>query len=478
MNGVSKSPSFDSASTALKLDPARLAFAKTAFVIPPTGLFCREDRCQSFFDKALIPTMRVPLEETESAGAVLAVGGYVEVLDAPAHKMSAEGVFEKLSLFKPNLIVVSISFGSIAEDLRFTKKLKVAFPHAKIGLRGAPCYVWNKEIVEDAHYVDFVVQGDYEVVFGEIVAFGLEHARGVTHRGRYDSIITTPAPYAKDLDLLPRPDYSSFSQALYKTRFLRSPQATIRVQRGCPFTCTYCLVHTVSGSVARHRSAESIADEMKALVDKGTNYFYLRADTFTLKRDWAIEVARAIKAKCPKARWVTTTRIECVDAELLRELRDAGCYGISFGIDVASETIGKKVKKPVSLEKAKRAMKHCDDAGIISLAYIMIGFIWDTPETLAETKYFVKEISPDLLTIHYAYPYPGTPYYEAAKDAGFAAVTFKAQAEPAVTLPTLSTRDLKRFGGSLLRRHYTKPKVMYSLAKKATHLILQGLWGR
>jgi radical SAM superfamily enzyme YgiQ (UPF0313 family) len=120
-------------------------------------------------------------------------------------------------------------------------------------------------------------------------------------------------------------------------------------------------------------------------------------------------------------------------------------------------------------------MRWCDEVGIISLAYIMIGFIWDTKETLAEAHRFVRTIRPDLITVHYAHPYPGTRYYEAVQAAGYRAESYKAQAEPAFSLPGLSDVALKQYGASLLRRHYLQPRVLFSLLKKGIALFLRTL---
>ena len=113
-------------------------------------------------------------------------------------------------------------------------------------------------------------------------------------------------------------------------------------------------------------------------------------------------------------------------------MRRAGCYGISFGIDVGSRAIGERVRKKADRAKAQAAMRLCDRHGVLSLGYFMIGFLWDTPETLAETADFLHAVRPDLLTIHFAHPYPGTPYYDEVAAQQAAVVSPHAQAEPAL----------------------------------------------
>jgi radical SAM superfamily enzyme YgiQ (UPF0313 family) len=152
-------------------------------------------------------------------------------------------------------------------------------------------------------------------------------------------------------------------------------------------------------------------------------------------------------------------------------MRAAGCYGVSFGIDTSSELIGRMVSKPPKRDEARAALRVCDEVGILSLGYFMIGFIWDTPETLAETRDFIRDVCPDLLTIHFAHPYPGTRYYEALKSMGAPqVVSLKAQAEPALSLQQLGVSELNAFARQILREHYFRPKVWWSLLKKGIRI--------
>src|SRR6185369_16439763 len=213
------------------------------------------------------------------------------------------------------------------------------------------------------------------LVFESIVRCGFRDACGTVYRDGDRIVSPHPSAVAEDLDALPWPDRTVIDSSIYQVRGLGAPQATVRVQRGCPFPCTYCLVHTVSGDTARHRSPASVAAEMAAVQRSGIDFFYLRADTFSLDRSWAIATSNAIAEQCPGARWVTTTRVECVDDEVLAAMRRGGCYGVSFGIDAASREIGQKVRKKPDQKRAFAAMRGCDAAGIVSLGYIMIGFL-------------------------------------------------------------------------------------------------------
>ncbi|MFN2427186.1 MAG: radical SAM protein [Candidatus Binatia bacterium] len=444
------------------------------FLVCPTGAFCREDRCQSYFRPELIPSMRPPMEECEAAGAIRHAGAEAFVIDAPALGLSDEQTLDATSRVAPDLVVLVATFGTLDDDLAWASRIRTRHPKVAIGVRGAPCYVLAEQMLERAPDVDFCVRGEYELIFESIARRGFRSAVGVVHRdGEHgERIVATPSSgLAPDLDSLPLPDRSVIDSSLYRVRGLGVPQATIRVQRGCPFPCTYCLVHTVSGDQARHRSPASVADEMAAVQRDGIDYFYLRADTFSLDRSWTLATCEAIARECPGARWVTTTRVECVDDGVLAAMRRAGCYGLSFGIDAASREIGQRVRKKPDEKRAFAAMRGCDAHGILSLGYIMIGFLWDTLETIDEAEAFLRAVRPDLLTIHFAHPYPGTRYYDDVMAEKVALASPRAQSEPALASCTLAPDELVRRARAMTRRHYARPAVITSVVRKAVRLV-------
>jgi anaerobic magnesium-protoporphyrin IX monomethyl ester cyclase len=445
---------------------------RVAFVFPPTGAYCREDRCQSYFAFDLVPSMRAPLEETEGAGAVRAAGGTPWLLDAPAMKLDEAEAIARVVAWGPEVVVATATFGSLEADVAFLRRLRARLPASvPIGLRGAPCMVFAERLFEH-DVLDFFVRGDPEPVFTHLVRDGLAGA-GVSTRARL-----SPAATATSLDGLPLPDRSVVDASRYRLRGTRWPQATVHVQRGCPFPCSYCLVASVTGKKARHRSPDDVVREMKPLREEGVRFFYLRAETLTLDARWAKELARAIALEVPDARWVSATRVDCVDPDTLQALAKAGCYGLSFGVETGSKDIGRRIRKVPELEVTREAFRACDGAGITSLMYVMLGFLWETPATLAETERFVHAVRPDLLTLYWAAPYPGTRYFDEVAASGLLHSAAQAQASAALEPPGLPTKVIRRRALAMTAKHYARPQVLLSLGRKLgrgmRHLVRPG----
>lgn len=417
--------------------------------------------------------MRAPLEECESAGAIKALGANASLIDAPAEKLSDKKFISRIKDYSPDLLVVVTTFGSLELDLEWAKILRRSFPEIDICLRGAPCYVNSERILRQSNAITFCIRGEYENVFKSLLTLGYREALGTAylHDEKY---IEHPVPLLeKNLDLLPLPDRKILKSSLYRVRGRNKNQATIRVQRGCPYTCTYCLVHLVNGNQARHRSPESITKEMSELIVAGTKYFYLRADTFTQDKKWVIATCEAIKINCPEAKWVTTTRIDRVDADIIKAMKEAGCYGISFGVDVASKRIAEQVLKRTDFSRAEQTMRLCDQFGIVSLAYIMIGFVWDDRQSVKEAKDFILGIRPDLITVHFAHPYPGTVYYDQVQEVKQSIKLInanQAQSAPAIETAVLSQKYLLKISRKIQLSHYLRPQVILKIVKKVVSI--------
>ncbi len=441
-------------------------YQRILFVFPPTGTYCREDRCQSFFRLDLVPQMRPPLEECEAAGALRALGVASHLIDAPALQWDAERTLAEVLAWRADLVVVTTTFGSQDDDLAWLAELRTRAPSLDTCVRGAPVYTQARDLLLHPARPTFCVKGDYELVFDAVARHGWLGAPGAVYLSE-GSVVDGGAPIAANLDHLPRPDRTIITPSLYRVRGGPRPQATVHVQRGCPFPCSFCLVATVSGKQARHPSPERVASEIAELWDAGYRYFYLRAETFTLNRKWALATCEAIRARCPGARWVTATRIDTTDEESLRAMAAAGCYGISFGVETGSEYIGRHIRKVPDAEQTRRVFRACDRLGILSLMYVMVGFLWETRSTLTETSDFVRRVDPDLLTVYFAHPYPGTTYYNEVREAGVLPNPTRAQAEAAFRPEQLERREVERFARTLIASHYTRPRTVIRLATKA-----------
>lgn len=134
-----------------------------------------------------------------------------------------------------------------------------------------------------------------------------------------------------------------------------------------------------------------------------------------ITKNWVIDLCKLIIDSKYKIQWVCNSRVDTIDAERLKYMKKAGCWGISFGIESANEDILIKMKKHIKPEQAISAVKLCREFGIKSLLYFVIGMPWDTKDTILESIKFAKELKGDFTEFHIAIPFPGTELHKIVK---------------------------------------------------------------
>jgi radical SAM superfamily enzyme YgiQ (UPF0313 family) len=107
-------------------------------------------------------------------------------------------------------------------------------------------------------------------------------------------------------------------------------------------------------------------------------------------------------------KWEAPTRVDCVDPELLRAMREAGCYRIRYGIESGDQEILNLMKKRITLQQAREAIEWTKLAGIETFCFFMIGYPGENEERIKKTIDFSLELDPDCAMFSNTVPYPAT----------------------------------------------------------------------
>jgi hypothetical protein len=99
-----------------------------------------------------------------------------------------------------------------------------------------------------------------------------------------------------------------------------------------------------------------------------------------------------------------------VSEKLLSKMKAAGCTAISFGIESANPTILNTIKKGITVQQVRNAIRLCRQAGIRAYASFILGLPGETPQTMKETAEFAANLQQDGLAygFHILTPFPGT----------------------------------------------------------------------
>ncbi len=342
----------------------------------------------------------------------------VRLLPGPA----PEELEAALAEFAPGVVGVSSMTPAFPNALKICRTVKERTGALTV-VGGHHATAVQGDFLPDTPEVDFVVNGEGEETLGELVQ-ALERGErdftaiaGLILRDVDGSARVNPRrTLIKDIDALPFPardlvDTGSYGAHRYID--VGRPSATMISSRGCPFQCAFCSSHLTMGKGYRPRGAAGVIAEIDELVQRfGVKHIAFEDDTFTLWPERVREICELLIRRNYDLTWYCLSRVEPLTPELARLLRRAGCRLVSFGIESGDEDILKKIRKKISLAQARAAIDACYRAGLRSQCTFILGFPFDTYNTMEATLRFAQELSPTIAIFFCLVPYPGTEMWQ------------------------------------------------------------------
>jgi len=353
-------------------------------------------------------------------GAVLENQGYeVEVLDLLVSKYSKDKIARKLEQYKPDVVgvtCVTMNYPAASEILKYCKSLD----DAVTTLIGGPHVTFAPvETLAEAPWIDIVVRGEGEETILDIVSRKKpENIPGIAYRS--DGIhLTGERRLIENLDALPLPARHLFPLSRYHAL---AAHCSLITGRGCPFNCIFCVGSKMGGRRARFRNPRLVVDEIERGLALGFEEVNLEDDLFTLNHRHLNAICDEIMGRGLKFNWSVFARVDTVDAEVLRRLKEAGCNWVCYGVESGNQQILDTVKKRITLDKVRESVKLAKDAGINVLASFILGLPGETRETMMQTVEFAQELQ-TYYGFHVMAPFPGTEVREKAEEYGVEILT-------------------------------------------------------
>jgi radical SAM superfamily enzyme YgiQ (UPF0313 family) len=152
----------------------------------------------------------------------------------------------------------------------------------------------------------------------------------------------------------------------------------------------------------------------------GTPHFHFMDDAMTIDRKRMLEICELLAERGLDVTWSMMTRVDRVDDKLLGILRRAGCVQIDYGIESGHPETLKRIHKPHNVARAKQTVVQTAACGIRASVFFILGFPWDTVQTIEVTEKLMKELAPHVARFHPAIasvliPFPGTEIYDQFK---------------------------------------------------------------
>lgn len=360
--------------------------------------------------------------------AVLKKEGFnVRIIDCVPLKLDKEKLKEILEEYHPDIIAFTSTIISIHNAVDTSIYLRKFFPKVIFVIGGPHFTSLPERTIKEGNF-DFGILGEGEYTFLELANMTEQGKKNfskikslVWHKNK-KIIINPRRAFIKNLDELPYPARELFPPLKYYRPmpggYKRLPFGHMITSRGCPYRCTFC-DRSVFGEKFRARSAKNVADEIEFLIK---NYkikeikFY--DDLFTFDKKRVIDICDEILKRDIDISWSCSSRVDSVNLELLKKMKNAGCWQIDYGIESGNQNVLNKMRKGITLKQSEQAIFWTKKAGIKARAFIVIGMPGETKKSIEDTIKFVKKLPLDVVAFYAVMVYPGNELYQIIKKEG------------------------------------------------------------
>ena len=385
-----------------------MAKPKILLIVPPV-----EDKYTNLVTNSNLLTSirKYPALGLGYIAAVLEHNNYpVEFIDMFALEMSYDELKMILEKSSPHYVGITTDIATIIPAKKITGMIHDLNPKCVVIGGGVNNSFYPNEIIAGGCF-DIGIIGEGEETIVELIdaienGEDMGKIKGIAFRKGDEVIITDKRPVIKDLDSLPFPARHLMPNERYISNVgKRNTITTMLTSRGCPFNCLFCTKETSY----RRRSMESVVAEIEHIKkDLGIDEIMFADSVFSVDIDHSIEICKEICHRKINIIWSASTRVDCISQELLYWMKKAGCVRIQYGVESGESHVLKTLRKGITLNQVRDAVKWTKDAKLELMLHYMIGCPGDTIESIKKTIDLAVELDSDFATFTITTAMPNT----------------------------------------------------------------------
>lgn len=395
----------------------------------------------------------------------------VKLIDCMPLRLGWRSLAQRIEEEKPDVVGVGESHALYSDEaLRLLKIVKKS--DSSITTVGGGIHFTNlaEEILKKHHYVDFIVRGEGEETFLELLKElnsphkNFKKVRGLAFREGNNVIINPPRPLIDNLDELPIPAYDMVPMDKYGTsRYLFSPGGTtIHHSRGCTSRCSFCIWWTQmaerkqmkNGEILfpkwRTKSVERTLEEIDILYRKYNKKCLIFVDdSWNINPQWNESFADELIKRKYKLNWFAFMRVDCILRDLengiFEKLVKSGLSHISIGIErVEDETVSEWKKNFSTRDTLKKCIQTIRDKfpQVFIQGTFIVGTRNETKDSMWAQFQFAKELKLDYPAFHPLTPVPGTEMWKIYREKKWLEITDFTKYD--WTTPVVSSKYMSR----------------------------------
>ncbi|MBA7709773.1 Anaerobic magnesium-protoporphyrin IX monomethyl ester cyclase [subsurface metagenome] len=221
----------------------------------------------------------------------------------------------------------------------------------------------------------------------------------------------------KELDSLELPNRGIFEPRKY---LQEGVILNVRTKRGCPFRCIYCTTPQIEGNRMRVITPQKVVDELEMLKkDYGADEFIFTDNIFNYPAKHAESICAEVISRGLDIKWYCIANPCSLSKDLLRLMKEAGCYGLSLGNESGSPQMLRNLGKNFTVEQVRQSCLYCRELGIKYTCFLLLGGPGENRKTVEESISTMERLKPDSLGITVGIRvYPNTELAQIAGDEG------------------------------------------------------------
>jgi radical SAM superfamily enzyme YgiQ (UPF0313 family) len=328
-------------------------------------------------------------------------GIQVNIIDGKYDDLSYEQIIERLKTYGNKFIGITSNTSEINSTHSLIKFIKENIPDSFIILGGIHACALPEETIGGNPFLDALVFTEGEEVLNRIAtaddAWGsLADIEGIIYR-KNGQIIKNPPK------VLP-PSLSGYGPASFEF-WPGAKNFYIMTHRGCPYNCSFCF--RALGKQVRLRDIEDIMTDLEYVAMIPGAHLTISDPTFGFNRAHAEKVLDEILTNKlnKRLRWNCTTRVDVMDADLLKLMKEAGCQQVAFGIESGSDRILRLTGKNTTIKQAQEIVKSAKQLKMQTIGYYVFGHIDENTEEINKTIRAIWKINTDEVRIGIMVPW-------------------------------------------------------------------------
>lgn len=425
-------------------------------------------------DISRLANLMPPLGLASIAAYLEQRGISAHIVDCFAHPDDQRVIRDTLREVRPAFVGFSCTTSSFLDGVRLAAMARSELPGIRTVFGGPHVSALRERLLRDYPEIDFAVVGEGEETLAELIAAGGEGAEripGVVSRRGDEVVFAGHRGKGLELDSLPFPAYEKLAgyPAAYRLpifNYPSTPNTSCISSRGCPYACSYC-DRSVFRRTFRYNSAEYLYAHLEYLRERfGIRHVNFYDDQFTFNRQRVEDFCR-IMVDCPLGMTFNcAVRAEHVDLELLRQMKGAGCWMASLGIETGDPELLAQHRQNADLQMLAEKIRQIKQAGIRVKGLLMMGLPGETETSIRRSMEYVYSLPIDDFNLAKFTPFPGSPLYEKIHELG----SFDEDWEQMDCMQFrfvphgMSRERLEELFTEFYKRHFQRPRVLAGYA--------------